>query len=106
MNMKVPVTIEQKTEVTISEHTQKSIVLDFLYDKFGWPEHTSISNGELIIETTGYTSHRFSYIKERRPATFKDVFVNGLIKAIQGNKYEDEAFFDAFKKDLQSKINS
>lgn len=105
MNMKIPVTIEQKTEVTISEHMQKSIVLDFLYDKFGWPEHTSISNGELITTATGYSSHSF-FIKERRPATFKDVFVNGLIEVIQYNRYKDEAFFDAFKKDLQSKINS
>jgi hypothetical protein len=103
--MKIPVTIEQKTEVTISEHTQKSIVLDYLYDKFGWSETSWIYNGELITETVGYTSHSFSCVKERRPATFEDVLVNGLIEAIKYNKYKDEAFFDTFKKDLQAKID-
>jgi len=106
MSMKIPATIEQKTEVTISEHTQKSIVLNYLYDKFGWSENTRVLNGELLIETVGYTSHSFSYVKERRPATFEDVFVGKLIEAIKYNKYKDEAFFDNFKKDLQSKINS
>jgi hypothetical protein len=102
MNIKIPVTIDQKPEATISELTEKSIVLNFLHRKFGWTELTQVCQGEVTIEELGHTSHGFFLTRSKRPATARDLFVDKLLSAIKNDKYTDETFFASLEKDIKT----